>query len=103
MSFFLIRRPGSLNPAFLAPWFACSLGPCLLEACFEQARLVFPEKLPAIHNLAISHVEEIDGQRSVLEVVSKATGDPAGQGVEDRARGLNGSSSCCSLKRSEPS
>ena len=66
--------PVVLTSVLLAPLLPCSLAPFLLEARFEQARQVFPEELPAINDLAVPHVEEIDGQRSIFKVVAKNIG-----------------------------
>src|SRR5580700_7745767 len=52
--------------------FPCSLG--LLVPVFNQVRQVFPEKLPAIDDLAVAYVKKIDGERAVFEVVAEDVG-----------------------------
>ncbi len=60
--------------AFSISWRPWSLCPCLLDACIERARQVFPEELAAVDDFSVAHVEEIDGERAILKVIAKDIG-----------------------------
>ena len=75
--------PGSVAPSGLKPPLRFRAEPVpqhrhdvqpASSAQLQQVGQVFPEKLAAVDDLAVAHVEEIDGQATVLEVIAEDVG-----------------------------